>query len=117
VLERPLRLVSIVLTVVIAMGFLLFAIDELNRASNAQRSELAGYELADPSPAGERAREQRHSAVREYIDDANDILLKPFAGIDSDGGRWMARMVPTMIALLLYGFVIAYFARFMRGRG
>jgi hypothetical protein len=118
VLERPLRIVAIVLSLIVAAGFCMFAVDEFNRASSAQRDELAGFERADPTPAGERARERRHSTAREYIDDANDILLKPFAGIvGSSGGRWVQRLVPTVLALLLYGFVLAYLARFMHGRG
>jgi NADH:ubiquinone oxidoreductase subunit 3 (subunit A) len=118
VLERPLRILSIVLSVIVAAGFLLFSIDELNRASNAQRSQLAGYELPDPAPADERDREKRHSALREYIDDANDILLRPFAGVaPASSGRWTQRAVPTFLALVLFGFLLAFLARFMRGRG
>ena len=117
-LERPLRIASIVLSIIIAAGFLMFAVDEFNRASSAQRNELAGFEQTDPTPAGERARERLHSKGREYIDDANDILLKPFAGIAANSGsRWMQRLVPTILALLLYGFLLAFLARFMRGRG
>ena len=117
-LERSLRTVAIVLSVVIAAGFCLFAVDEFNRASSAQRDELKGYELAAPNAAGERQRERRNTTAREYIDDANDFLLKPFASIaDSSGSRWAQRAVPTLLGLLLYGFLLAYLARFMHGRG
>ncbi len=116
-LERPLRILAIVLSLIIAAGFAMFAVDEFNRASNAQRSQLQGFEQADPTPADELDREKRHSTAREYIDDANDILLKPFAGVVNSGGRWVQRLVPTFLALLVYGFLLAYLARFMRGRG
>jgi hypothetical protein len=118
VLERPLRIAAIVLSVIIAAGFGLFAIDEFNRASSAQRNELAGFEQTDPAPAGERAREKRNSKAREVIDDANDLLLKPFAGVVSSSySRWMQRAVPTIIGLFVYGFLLAFLARYMRGRG
>jgi hypothetical protein len=118
VLERPLRILAIVLSLIIMAGFSMFALDEFNRASSGQRNELAGFEKADPEPAGERAREKRHSVAREYIDDANDVLLKPFAGIvSSSAGRWAQRGVPTLLGLLVYGFLLAYLARFMHGRG
>jgi hypothetical protein len=117
VLERPLRILAIVLSLIIVAGFGMFALDEFNRASSAQRNELAGYEQVDPTPVGERQREQRHSVAREYIDDANDILLKPFAGIVDSGSRWVQRGVPTLLGLLLYGFALGYVARFSRGRG
>lgn len=116
-LERPLRYAAIALSLIIAAGFAMFAMDEFNRASSAQRSQLAGFEEPSPGAAGEKAREQRHSTLREYIDDANDVLLKPFAGVASSGSRWVQRLVPTVLGLLLYGFLLAYLARFMRGRG
>lgn len=116
-LERPLRILAIVLSLIIAAGFCLFAVDEFNRASTAQTDELKGYEKAAPDAAGERRREQRNSTAREYIDDANDILLKPFAGIVGSGSRWVQRGVPTLLGLLIYGFLLAYLARFMHGRG
>jgi hypothetical protein len=117
VLERPLRILAIVLSVIIAAGFLLFAVDEFSRASTEQTRQLKGYELADPSPAGERQRERRHSTAREYIDDANDVLLKPFAGVVGSGSRWTQRGVPALLGLLVYGFLLAYLGRFMHGRG
>ncbi len=117
-IERSLRTIAIVLSLIVAAGFCLFAVDEFNRASSAQRERLAGFEKADPTAMDEREREKRNSTAREYIDDANDVLLKPFAGIASDdGGRWLQRVVPTGLALLVYGFLLAYVARYAKGRG
>jgi hypothetical protein len=117
VIERSLRAVAIVLSLIIAAGFCMFALDEFNRASSAQRNELAGYEQVGPTPVGERQREKRNSVAREYIDDANDVLLEPFAGIVDSGSRWAQRGVPTLLGLLVYGFLLAYLARFAKGRG
>ena len=116
-IERTLRIIATVLTLIIMAGFAMFALDEFNRASSKQRSELAGFEQTDPTPVGERQRERRHSTAREYIDDANDVLLKPFAGVISSGSRWAQRGVPTLLGLFVYGFMIAFVARFMKGRG
>lgn len=116
-IERILRSLSIALSVIVAAGFGLFAIDEMSRASTQQTDELAGFERAAPTASGERERERRHSNAREYIDDANDVLLKPFAGIAGNSSRWVQRVVPTFLALFFYGFLLAYLARFARGRG
>ncbi len=116
-IERLLRAIAIVLSLIIMAGFAMFALDEFQRASSKQRSDLAGFEQTDPTPVGERRREQRHSTAREYIDDANDVLLKPFAGVIDSGSRWAQRGVPTLLGLLVYGFLIAFVARFMKGRG
>jgi hypothetical protein len=117
VIERSLRAIAIALSLIIAVGFCMFALDEFNRASSAQRNQLAGYEQVRPTPVGERQREKRHSVAREYIDDANDVLLKPFAGVIDSGSRWAQRGVPTLLGLLVYGFLLAYLARFAKGRG
>jgi hypothetical protein len=119
VLERPLRYIAIALSLIVAAGFVLFMFDDFSRASTKTQDRIAGYDVAAPTPAGERAREQRNSKAREYIDDANDVLLKPFAGIVSETNRshWVERGVPALLALLLYGFGIGYLSRFMRGHG
>jgi len=118
VLERTVRIVAITLSLVVALGFILFALDDVDRASDSKVDEIASYQQADPTPAGERDREQRHGKLREAIDDANDILLKPFAGVsDSASSRWVQRGVPALLGLLVYGFGLGFLARFTRGRG
>ncbi len=116
-LERVLRSLAIVLSLIVAAGFCMFALDEFDRASSAQRDRLAGYEQSNPTGVGERKRERRNSGAREFIDDANDQLLRPFVGIAEGGSRWVQRGVPTVLGLLTYGFLLGYLARFARGRG
>ncbi len=117
-LERPLRIAAIVLSLFVVAGFTLFAIDDFARASNASRDRIAGNARPDPTPRAERAREQRNSRGREIIDDANDILLRPFAGlVANDHSRWAQRGIPALLGLLLYGFVLGYIARYTRGFG
>ncbi|HWC28098.1 MAG TPA: hypothetical protein VG474_16025 [Solirubrobacteraceae bacterium] len=117
-LERPLRYLAIALSLIVAAGFVLFALDDIDRASEESRQRVAGYTAVDPTAAGERDREHRHGAVREAIDDANDVLLKPFAAIsqDADSG-WVRRGVPALLGLLAYGFLLAFLARYARARG
>jgi H+/Cl- antiporter ClcA len=115
VLERPLRIVAIALTLLVTTGFTLFALDDFSRASSASRDRIAGY---NPSREAERTRERRDSRAREVIDDANDVLLSPFAGIVADSGsRWVRRGVPALLGLLVYGFMFGYLARYTRGHG
>ena len=117
-LERPLRIAAIVLSVIVALGFILFALDDVDRASANKIGELDYYRVADPTAAGEGERERRHGPIREGSDDANDVLLKPFAGlVENADSRWVERGVPALLGLLLYGFGLGYLARFARGRG
>ena len=117
-LERPLRYLAIVLSLVVAAGFVLFALDDIDRASADSRSRIAGYTAANPSAAGERERERRHGPVREAIDDANDVLLAPFAGVSRDAdSRWARRGVPALLGLLTYGVLLGFLARFTKAHG
>ena len=112
------RYLAIALSVIIALGFTLFALADMDRASKASEHRIAGYEAASPTAAGERERERRHGQPREIIDDINDTLLAPFAGItENETSRWAQRGVPALIGLLVYGFGLGYLSRFMTARG
>jgi hypothetical protein len=120
-LERLLKTLAVLLSVTVGLGWLLFAIDETAVASRDTAVAVAGDQAAaqpDPNPQEERARERAHGTVREVIDDANDVLLKPFAGLvrDSDS-RWVRRTIPAFLGLILYGFLLAFLARYARGSG
>ena len=119
-LEGLLRTVSVVAGAIVLLSFALFAIDETRHASERTTAAIAGLEAtrtSDPSASQERARERAHSRVRETIDDADDVLVAPFAGlVDSSSSSWVRRGVPTLIALVLYGFGLSFLARYARGR-
>ena len=98
---------------VVALSFGMFVIDELGEGSETQvrsigpdrapvRSDAVINEPA-PTPRVERDRESRHSSVREFIDDGNDIFLSPFTGLVQSDQVWVQRLVPTTLALLLFG--------------
>ena len=119
-LEGPLRLLSIVLSGVVLLGWVLFAVNTTGEASRQTAAEVAGRQASsrpDPSPDQERARAASHGTVREAVDDANDVLLSPFAdaGAGSES-RWVRRTVPALLGLLVYGVGLGFLARFGRGR-
>jgi hypothetical protein len=115
-LERVLRTISCAACALVIIGFVAFAYDQVWVVSERAQKQIANTALADPSPSAERAREHEHTQVREFIDDANDVLLKPFAGIDTTTQPWLSRLVPALLALLVYGFGLGYLASFARGR-
>ena len=114
--ERTLRAISYAACALIIIGFVAFSYDQIWVVSDQAQKQIANAELADPSPAGERAREHEHTKARETIDDANDALLKPFAGIATTTQPWLSRLIPTLLALLVYGFGLGYLASLARGR-
>ncbi|CAA9477580.1 MAG: hypothetical protein AVDCRST_MAG67-631 [uncultured Solirubrobacteraceae bacterium] len=117
--ERLLRFLAIALSLIVACGFILFAVADIDRASDASRNRITGDpRAADPTPAGERERERRNGAVREAIDDANDVLLRPFAAVSANAdSRWVRRGVPALLGLLVYGFLLGFASRYAKGRG
>jgi hypothetical protein len=120
VFEGLLRTASVVASAIVLVSFALFALDETRNASKESAAAVAGLEAtrsSDPSPREERARERAHSRTRELIDDADDVLVTPFASIvGGSDSSWVRRGVPTALALLVYGFGLSFLARYARGR-
>jgi hypothetical protein len=115
------RLVAIVMSGFVLVGFAFFAVDELDRGSKTQQQALAN-ELDSsspevipvaPTPADEAAREAAHGDVREVVDDVCDVLLGPFTGLVDSDDVWVARGVPTILGLLLYGVGLGFLANML----
>jgi hypothetical protein len=115
------RVVAIVMSGFVLVGFAFFAVDELDRGSKTQQQALAN-ELdgstaevisVAPSPADEAAREAAHGDIREIVDDVNDLLLGPFTNLVDSDDVWVARGVPTLLALLLYGGGLGFLANML----
>jgi hypothetical protein len=120
VLERALRLAAVICSLLVVVGWGWFAADQTDAASKTTQAEIAGTSAArtvDPDPDQERARERVNGSVHEYVDDANDVLLRPFAGVvEGSSSKWVRRSVPALLALLVYGFGLGLLARFAAGR-
>jgi hypothetical protein len=115
------RLVAILCSGLVILGFAYFATDELDRGSKTQQGkldrELSG-EVGDPtpiapSPAQEAEREQVNGGFREAVDDANDVLLGPFTNLLDSNDRWVGHGVPAVLALLLYGLGLGTLANML----
>jgi hypothetical protein len=115
-MEKLIRFVAFAASLLVLAGFVAFAVDQLSSASKRTQDELAGVHSPSPSQRQESTRERRHSTVREWVDDANDVLLAPVAWIsDGSGDRWVRRGIPALLALALYGFGLGMLARFSHG--
>ena len=84
VIERALRFAAVVCSLLVIVGWGWFAIDETSAASAQSQAEIAGQNAArtaSPDPDQERDPEKVNSKAHEFVDDANDILLRPFSAI------------------------------------
>ena len=115
------RLVGIVCSAIVLLGFAFFATDEMGRGSQNQQNALAS-ELSStddpppvaPSPEEEAQRERMNGTFREAVEDANDLLIGPFAGlVGSADNTWVTHGVPALLGLLLYGFCLGMLAKML----
>jgi hypothetical protein len=98
---------------VIILSFGMWAADEGRNGSSTQVAKINdAFATPAPSPQSEAQRQKQHSALREHIDDVDDVVLSPFAGIATTDNDWAKRLIPAVIGLLLYGvafrLVLAY---------
>jgi hypothetical protein len=115
------RLVAIVCSGLVLLGFAYFATDEMSRGSqnqqNALDSELSGDPEPPPvapSPEEESAREAINGTFREAVEDANDVLIGPFATlVDGADNTWVTHGVPALMGMLLYGLCLGMLANML----
>jgi hypothetical protein len=115
------RLLAVLASGIVLLGFALFAVDEMDRGSQNQQEALGsalagGSEIpvaAATDQREERVREQRNGDFREAVDDANDVLLAPFADLVDSNNAWVANGVPTILGLLLYGLLLGLVANML----
>jgi hypothetical protein len=101
-----LRLAAAVICSIVVLGFLTFALDESERASEQQVSAI------DPV-GGEAARERKAGPVKEALNDANDFLLAPFDNVTNSSNVWVQHLVPAALGLLAYGLGFLVLANYL----
>jgi hypothetical protein len=111
---RLLRLAALVASLLVIVGFALFTQEQANAASASQLRKLDQTQEPAPLPSTEKERESQHGKAHEWVDDANDVLLAPFASLVAGQEIWVQRVGAGLLALLLYGFVGAVLANYIR---
>ncbi len=111
---RLIRLVAIVASLIIVVSFALFAQEQASAATEGQRRKLENLQAPTPTTGAERNRERRHGQPRELIDDANDLLLSPFASLTEGQNIWLQRIVPALLGLLIFGLGLTIAANYIR---
>ena len=115
------RLIAVACSALVVLGFAFFATDEMSRGSQNQQNAL-GSELSStadappvaPSATQEAERERTNGTFREAVEDANDVLLGPFAGlVESSDNGWVKHGVPALLGVLLYGFCLGMLANML----
>ncbi len=110
------RLASRVICLIVIAWFVVFVIDQTNTASTHQQNEVT--EGKTPAPNESDAAAAKHdSTLHRTLNEAANTLTSPFAGVVSgSNSEWTIHVVKTALALLVYGFGLAFLARFLRVR-
>jgi len=115
------RLLAIGTSGIVLLGFGLFAVDQIDEGSRTQQrvlddalgnSDVSANAVA-PTAEEENAREKEHGSVRELVDDANDVLLAPFADLVDSDKAWVTHGVPALLGLFVYGLGLGLLANML----
>jgi hypothetical protein len=113
------RFVAIAISVVVLLGFALFAADEAGKGSQTQQAKverdmgLSPTDVVAPNSADEAFREAHQGKFHEAVDDANDVLLRPFVDLIHSNSAWVNHGIPALLALLIYGFGLGMLANML----
>jgi hypothetical protein len=113
------RFIAIAISAVVLLGFALFAANEADKGSKTQQDLVErelGHEPNDliaPSAHDEAFREAHQGKFHEAVDDANDVLLRPFVDLVDSDSAWVNHGIPTLLALLIYGFGLGMLANML----
>jgi hypothetical protein len=108
-----LLLASRIVCLIVIAAFLVFVVDQTNSASAHQQNEVRG----GSAPTANGSSPKHKSTLHRTLDEASDALTSPFAGVVSgSNSEWVAHIVRTVLALLAYGFGVAFLVRFIRVR-
>ena len=114
------RLIALTACAIVALGAAMFVAEQVGEASDntvvaitddGEERKVGNINLPSPEPDVEKRREAEHGDFHELVDDANDILLSPFADILDADNIWVQRLFATALALILYGGVLLFLAR------
>lgn len=115
-----LRIIALTACAIVGLGAAMFVAEQVGEASDntvvaitdeGDRKRVGNINLPSPDADVERRREAKHGGFREAVDDANDVLLSPFADIIDSDNIWVQRGFATLLALLIYGALLLMLAR------
>jgi hypothetical protein len=115
-LQTLLRYTSIVVSAIIVLSFVFFAVDQ-SKSSSAQEVATVGAETSNTTAQPQQPAAPKpkvHGQPRAAIDDADKQILKPFEGlVTSSGSAWAKKGIPSLLALFVFGFLLNLLAGYL----
>jgi hypothetical protein len=111
-LAGALRLASVVICLIVIASFALFVVNQTGSASTHQQEEASGK-----TPVTKVGDQTHKSSLRRTVDDVSESITSPFSAVTAgSSSQWVIRAVNLLLALLVYGFGLAFLARVIRVR-
>jgi hypothetical protein len=108
---RLIRLISLALCLLVTASFAMFALDQARSASQTSVSEISGKV---PYGAPHGGANVHHAWLRRTIDDGASALETPFTSLGvHSSNQWGEQGALLVLALLLYGAGLGFFARWV----
>jgi hypothetical protein len=117
-LQNLLRYTSIVVSAIVVLSFVFFAVDQ-SKSSSAQEVATVGNETSSTAVQAQTQqpvapKPKAHGQPRAAIDDADKQILKPFDGLaNSSGSAWAKKGIPSLLALFVFGFLLNLLAGYL----
>jgi hypothetical protein len=118
---RTLSWFSTACCLIVIASFVVFVVNQSGAASRGQLRELGGSITpatanATPSSAhskdGSASASATESPLHKWLDNTAETLRSPFSSLTSSShSEWYAQGIGTLLALLLYGFLLRLIAR------
>ncbi len=110
------RLASRVICLIVIAWFVVFVVNQTSSASTHQQNEVTEGSSA-PASESSAAAAKHEGTLHRTLDEVANALTSPFAGVVSgSSSEWTIHIVKTLLALVVYGFGLAFLARFLRVR-
>lgn len=111
-IHRAIVSVALVCSALILASFVMFARDQLAGAAKHQANQVSASSPAQPTAP---AKPKPQGQPGRFINGAAAKLTSPFSSIVHSSNAWVKHALPTVFALLVYGFGLGYLARYSSG--
>ena len=123
---RTLSWFSTACCLIVLASFVVFVVNQSGAASRGQLQELGGSitpSTANAAPSASRSKggstsaQATESPLHRWLDNTAETLRSPFSSLTSSShSEWYAQGIGTLLALLLYGFLLRFVARAVQFR-
>jgi hypothetical protein len=111
-IHRAIVSIALVCSGLVLASFVMFARDQVAGAAKQQANAVSAS--APTQPVAPPKHKQAAQPGR-FIRGAASKLTAPFDSIIHSNNAWVGRIIPTLLALLVYGVGLGYLARYSQG--